>query len=163
VAADTVGGTTGLTSSPIHPIRRVSVFRQRPPAIFFPERIGLSTSLVAANILDTRGAAADLSAFAYVQNWVAAGLEAHIAWQVARWSCRRRPACSLSATERRSSPQRAQVDLASGVSTNWDDPARTLDDDDNGVREICLDRTYPGVIPGSWAVLESPSDRQDLP
>jgi len=161
VTADTVGGTTriDLVADPPDPPR--FVFRQRPPAIFFPERIGLSTSLVAANILGYSWRQADLSAFAYVQNWSLRALRRNIAWQVARLELP--PQTGVFAFRDRAAifgHNAAKWTSASGVSTNWDDPARTLDDDDNGVREICLDRTYPGVIPGSWAVLESPSDRQ---
>jgi predicted phage baseplate assembly protein len=160
VTADAVGGTTriDLVSDPPDPPR--FVFRQLPPAIFFPRRVALSTSFVAANILGFSWRQADLSALAYAQNWSLRALRRNIAWQVAHVALP--PQTGVFAFRDRAAifgHNAAKWTSASGVA-NWDDPARTLDNDDNDARELCLDRTYPGIIPGSWVVLESPSDRQ---
>jgi len=159
VTADTVGGTMriDLVADPPDPPR--FVFRGLPPAIFFPQRVGLTTSFVAANILGYSWRQADLSAFAFAQNWSLRALTRNIAWQIARLVLP--PQTGVFAFRDRAAifgHNAAKWTSASGVTPSWE--GRTLADDDNGVREICLDRTYPGVIEGSWAVLESPSDRQ---
>jgi predicted phage baseplate assembly protein len=162
VTADTVGGTTqiDLVADPPNP-PRFAVW-DLPQAVFFQDQVGLSSAFVADHVLAYSWRQADLSAFAYRQNWSRRALTRNIAWQVGHpvlppltgvFAFRDRAAIFGNNAAKWVSA------AVSGAAASWE--GRTLNDDDNGRREICLDRTYPGVIAGSWVVLESPIDAQE--
>jgi predicted phage baseplate assembly protein len=160
VTADTVGGTTriDLVADPPDPPR--FTIWDLPPAVFYPWQVALSGAFVADNILGYSWRQADLSAFAYAQNWSLPALIRNIAWQVGHPVLP--PSTGVFAFRERAGifGNNGPKWTSAMGGTDWDDPARTLADDDNGDREVCLDRTYPSVIPGSWVVLLSPTDQQ---
>jgi predicted phage baseplate assembly protein len=160
VVPDSTSGTTriDLVADPPDPPR--FVFRLLPPAVFFPQRFALSSAFVADNILGFSWRQADLAAFAHVQRWPLRALTRNIAWQVGHPVLP--PETGVFAFRDRTAVfgHNAAKDTSAVPPGNWDTPARTLQQDDNGAREIDLDRTYPGVIEGSWVILESQTARK---
>jgi predicted phage baseplate assembly protein len=161
VTADTSSGTTRIDLVPDPPDPPRFVFPRLPIGIFRPQRRLLSSSFVADNILGFSWRQADLFAFAGVQKWSLRALTQNIAWHVAH------PVLPPETIGVFAFRDRAAIfghNAAKGTGdsgpANWDNPARNLAADANGGREVYLDRTYPGIIAGSWAVLESPTDRQ---
>jgi predicted phage baseplate assembly protein len=161
VTADAQRGTTRIdlvTDPPDPPRFELPLL---PRGIFRPQRHALSSSFVAANILGSSWRQDDLFAFVGVQNWSRRALTRHIAWHVAH------PALPPATAGVFAFRDRAAIfghNAAKGTGEagagSWDNPARTLQDDGGGGREVYLDRTYPGIVAGSWVVLESPSARR---
>jgi predicted phage baseplate assembly protein len=134
------------------------VFARLPLGIFRPQRHLLSSSFVADNILGFSWRQADLFALAGVQKWSLRALTRNIAWHVAHPVL---PPETLGVFAFRDRAAIFGHNAAKGTgdgAANWE--GRTLQDDAGGGREVYLDRTYPGIIAGSWVLLESPSDRQ---
>ena len=164
VTAQSSTGTSriDLAFDPPDPPR--PVLPRYPFRVFFPRPSRLTSSFVASNILGFTWRQADLSALATVQKWSARALMRNIRWQVAHRFFR--PETGVFSFRDRgaifghNAPR--QRDAAAGVSeiVGLND-SRTLRDeaDKNQARAIDLDRTYPAVLPGSWLVLESPTDR----
>lgn len=159
VTADANSGTTriDLVVDPPDPPR--FVFPPLPLGIFRPQRYVLSSSFVAENILGSSWRQADLFAFAGVQKWSMRALTRNIAWHVAH-PVLPPETVGVFAFRDRAAIFGHNAAKGTGDTANWDNPARTLRDDDGGGREVHLDRTYPGIVAGSWVVLESPTDRQ---
>jgi len=161
VTTDSTSGTTriDLVADPPDPPR--FVFPLLPPAVFRPQRVALSSAFVADNIIGYSWRQADLAAFASVQRWPVRALTRNIAWHIAH-PVLPPPTIGVFAFRDRAAifGHNAAKDTSAVPPGNWDSPARTLQQDDNGDGEIDLDRTYPDVIEDSWVVLESPNDRK---
>ena len=133
--------------------------RPRPRRIIFDtfasDRIRLTSDLVRTKVLSQDWRQADLDAFIRVQRWPQRAVAKNIKWQAAQRSFP--PEIGVFAFRARAPvfghnapPQGA---LPSGLPET-----ATLQTEANSnlAQAVDLDRTYPGIVPGSWVVLKSP-------
>lgn len=155
------------------------------PGVFFTTAAELTSNVVATKVLNASWKQADLFALASVQNWSVPALMTNIVTQVAArrvfppeigvFAFRQRAALfghnaprwdSLPASQRygewvkdKSGTDKDFAEPAYPESEKWEDHL-TLKKDAGSTRQIHLDNTYPGIIAGSWLMLESPSLRK---
>jgi hypothetical protein len=137
------------------------VFPILSSGVFFTTPLNLTTSLVGSQLMSASWKQADLSALARIQRWPMVSLSRNLKFQLAQRELAKQigifalnqqaaifghnlPKWSSLTTEQQSKE------------TNWDQPARTLSDQSGGAPYVYLDRTYSGLVPGSWVVLENP-------
>jgi hypothetical protein len=157
VVAQPATGTTRLDldidpPEPPRPVRpRVSFH------VFSPEPFRLTSSVVRSGVLRFNWRQADLDAFARVQKWPPRALMRNIKWQVAHRSVQ--PEAGVFSFRDRAAIFGHNAPKATGTATGPDGRSLQDESDANLGRAIDLDRTYPGIVPGSWLMLESPTDR----
>ena len=153
VTPDVAGGVTkiDLAADPPDPPPFVPV--QFDPGIFFIDRFRLTGFAVANVVLNRSWRQHDLYAMARVQNWHIPSLKRNIVQQIAHRSF---PA----ETGVFSFGQRAAVFGHNAAKGETDNRTLAQLNQPMGARQVDLDRTYPGIIAGSWIVLETPSARK---
>jgi Baseplate J-like protein len=140
--------------------------RPSPPVfsfhVFSPDLFRLTTGFVSSNVLRHSWRQADLDAYVRVQGWWPWALMRNIKWQVAHRVFQ--PEAGVFSFRDRAAifGHNAPKPVTSGTTTTPGLPAesRSLLDEStaNLDRAIDLDRSYPAVIPGSWVLLQSPTD-----
>ena len=133
--------------------------------VFFTTPLNLTTSLVGSQLLNASWKQADLLALSRIQRWPVVSLTKNLKFQLAQrtlssetgvFAFRQHAAIfGHNAPKWSSLTQQQQTG-----ESNWDSPPRTLSNEGGIGRYVYLDTTYPGVVPGSWVVLESPSKRK---
>jgi predicted phage baseplate assembly protein len=134
--------------------------RTFPRRIFAPDLVGLTTDLVNSHVLSFTWRQADLDAFVRVQGWPAWALRRNIKWQVGHRVFQ--PEAGVFSFRDRAAifGHNAPKPSTSGTTTLPglpDGQTLGIESDANLGRAIDLDRTYPGVVPGSWVLLKSPT------
>ncbi|WOJ90434.1 putative baseplate assembly protein [Methylocapsa polymorpha] len=141
-----------------------------PIEIFFGIAPKLTNSYVSSNILGFSWRQHDFSALATVHKWSLPALTLNFARQVSfppfsveqgAFAFRQRAPIFGHNAPKYLALTNGQPGLLAAYPNNWDATPRTLSDDDplaNG--DIYLDRTYPNVVAGSWAILDSRYERR---
>jgi hypothetical protein len=132
--------------------------------VFAPDLAELTTDFVSSNVLGFTWRQADLDAYVRVQGWPAWALRRNIKWQVAHRVFQ--PEAGVFSFRDRAAifGHNAPKPTTSGTTTLPGLPDGTTLQSDSAVkpdRAIDLDRTYPGIVPGSWMLLKSPTQLAD--
>lgn len=167
-AVDTAGGVTRVDLSEDPPDPPPFRFRFLPSGRFFTRRLALERSVVSSRIFGHRWRQHDLHALARIHNWPLRHLKLNIRRQAEHrffppdqgvFAFRQRASVfGHNAPKYKSLPESQRTGTPPAFS-DWDNPARSLKDEINN-REIDLDRVYPGIVAGSWVVLESQTARK---
>ncbi|MBI1868073.1 MAG: putative baseplate assembly protein [Methylocystis sp.] len=140
------------------------IFPPWPINIFLADRPKLTNHVVATHILSFGWRQHDLNALALVHRWSLPALSINLRRQAAHrpvapetgvFAFRQRAAIfGHNAPKYLSLPDTQRTATGAYPPPGWDSTPRKLADE-SANRDIYLDRTYPEVIAGSWAVLES--------
>lgn len=179
--ADPVADTTRIDLAEDPPTPAPLVLIALPLAVWQPLPVKLTTLTVKSTVLSGSWKQADLKAYAAVQKWSLPKLTKniftqslkllrHVPVETGVFAFRQRASIfghnaprytSLPATQR----FKDYVTDAAGklvahnppYPSSWE--GRTLDEEPGASDEIDLDAPYPGIVKGSWLVLESPNRR----
>lgn len=168
VAADPATGVTRLDLTDNPPDPPPFILPRLPIGRFFTDRRPLTELVVSQSVFGRVWPQHDLEALAAGQYWPLRVLRRHFARRVSDrvfppdqgvFAFRARAAIfGHNAPKYASLPQSQQGTAFS----DWDGGGgrRLGDDSGSSGREIDLDRVYPGLVAGSWVVLQSQTDRK---
>jgi hypothetical protein len=173
VTRDQVKGQTrvDLTEAPPDPPPfRFPILERWPVEIFLDAAPRLTNAYVGSNIMGFSWRQHDLTALATVHRWSLPALARNFAHRVSFpplpvdqgvFAFRQRAPIFGHNAPKYLALTNAQPGMLAAYPKDWDDPGRTLGDDDTSDSgDIYLDRTYPNVVKGSWAILGSDFDRK---
>jgi hypothetical protein len=147
-------GTTLITLINLAPEPPSPPPRIFPLQIFAPDLAELTTDFVSGNVLGFTWRQADLDAYVRVQGWPAWALRRNIKWQVAHRVFQ--PEAGVFSFR-----DRAAIFGHNAPKPTTDDTTLKSDNAAKPDRAIDLDRIYPGIVPGSWVLLKSPTKLPD--